>query len=358
MTLTRTFPHILLVSCLLVVCFVLSGVQEVYAQGGMAVRVQPSTIEGTADPGTSIGGVLNVSNREGGLQRFYIKKQNIVGMDDVGRPSFAKEPPDDPMRAAAWIHPEIDTVDLGEGESIDIPYRIDVPPEASPGSYFAAIFVTREADSVEESGAGVGYQVAALVNLRVAGDAYENILFRALSTDRTFYSSPSVEFTARLENAGTVYERPHGIIVIANMFGKKTDQITINAAAGGIMPNNDRVYNALWDTDNFSLGRYEATASVVYGETARQTVTRSITFWVVPVKEVGLVLGILVFLALLITWGMRSYVRRALARAGVSSVRGPQPKRQMSFVQRLVKTFVWLCIILALVFVGLLVFFS
>jgi hypothetical protein len=329
----------------------------VLAQDGVGVRVQPSTVDERADPGTALDGVLTVTNQDGGKQTYYVATRNIDDMDDSGRPNFSKNPPTDPMELASWIKLSKSAVELEQGQSDEVPYRIEVPAEASPGSYFAAIFVTREAENPTESGAGVGFQVASLINLRVNGNALEGIMIREFSSDKSFYTKPSVRFNTRIENTGTVHERPMGIISITNMLGKKVGQVVLNENGGGVMPRTDRTFQTEWSTDSFTLGRYSAIASVAFGDTQKQTITRELTFWVIPVKEVGLVLGLVVLVALLITWSMRRYVRKALARAGHAGAL-EQNAITTSFAQRLVRTLAWLLVLLALLFIGVLVFFA
>lgn len=339
-------------------CALLYGSPVAYAQDGIGVRLQPSTIEERADPGTSIEGVLTVTNQDGGRQMYYLATRNIENMDDSGRPVFSKFPPSDPLEAASWITIAVPSIDLDQGKSTDVPFRIDIPKDASPGSYFAAIFVSRDADRPTESGAGVGFQVASLVNLRVNGVAVEGVTIREFSTDRSFYTKPLVLIHSRLENTGTVHERPRGIIIITDMFGNKVEQITLNENAGGIMPHNDRTFENTWERNGFVFGRYRALASIVYGDTEKQTINREVTFWVIPLREVATVFGGIMVLALLVTWGMRAYVRRALRRAGHSVARSNGALATQSFAKRLMRTLVWLIALFALLFIGTLVFYA
>jgi len=329
-----------------------------FAQDGMGVRVQPSILDERADPGTAIDGVLTVTNEDGGKQAYTIETRNIENMDESGRPQFSKESPTDPMLAASWIKLSMTTIELDQGQAIEVPYRIEVPKEASPGSYFAALFLAREAQTPTANGAGVGFQVASLIDLRVNGDALESLIVRQFSTNKTFYTQPSVVFTTHLENVGSVHERPQGIIEITDLFGKKVDQVTFNVDKGGIMPRNDRIFTTNWSSDKFTLGKYRALASIVFGDTDKQTVTREVTFWVVPIQEVGLVLGGIVLVAFLLTWGMRRYVRNALARAGHAGALERSETVNASFAKRLIRTLVWLLVLLTLLFIGILVFFA
>jgi hypothetical protein len=330
-----------------------------HAQDGVAVKVQPTTIDESVEPGQTIEGTLRVTNENGGTQTYFISTRDVTGMTDVGRPEFAAEGSIDELSASTWIRPSIREVDIAVGETVEIPYEITIPQSASPGSYFAAFFVTREAEVALESGAGVGFHVASLVNLRVKGDVVEDMQFREFYTDKSFYTEPTVLFTTRLENTGTVHERPRGIISISDSFGNNVGQVTINDSLGAILPRFERVYEAEWKNDGFTIGKYHAIASILYGDTSKQTITRTISFWIVPVREVGFVLGGLALVIFAFVLGLRLYIRRTLRKAGVAHTGGKvKETSNITFARRMVRTLGRLLVVIIILFIGVVVFFS
>jgi hypothetical protein len=351
----RSFTQ-LLIFLSLVFALMFGANPLVYAQG-LALKVQPSTIDERLDPGQSLEGSLTVTNENGGKQTYYISTRNVEGMEDSGTPMFSDEFSDDPLEAASWVRPSLKEVTLEVGESKEIPYVITVPQNASPGSYFAAFFVTREADVATESGAGVGFHVASLVNLRVNGDAVEDMLFREFSSAKSFFTSPSVFFSMRVENTGTVHLRPHGIITVYDMLGNEVSKVIFNDSKGAVLPKYDRVFDATWNYGGFALGRYTASASISYGDMKKQTATKEVSFWVVPLQEVGIVFGGIVLLLLTFVFGVRRYIRNAIKKAGHGSITVTQSS-SISFAQRLVKTSVRIIIVLGILFVGMIVFFA
>ncbi len=342
-------------TCMLL--FMVVGVTFVNAQEGLAVKVQPSTIEEIVEPGQVLEDVLTVTNKNGGKQTYYISTRNVLGMSDTGSPEFSDETSSDSLEIASWIRPGKDSVTIDVGESVEIPYRIEVPENVSPGSYFGAFFVTREADIATESGAGVGFHVASLVNLRVSGVVKEDMLLREFFTEKTFFSEPSVYFQTRIENTGTIHQRPRGIISIIDMFGNDVGRATFNDNAGAILPQTDRVFDVTWNYNKFALGKYTAIASVVYGESQKKTISKEISFWIVPLKEVGIAVGSIVFILVVFIFGVRRYVQNVLRKAGQSTL--PKVKtRNITFAKKLVRTFIWLIAFLFILFIGMIVFFS
>ncbi len=354
---TSTYRNTLFAFSSVLLFIGLVGSVSVANAQGLAVKVQPSTIDEKVDPGQSLEGVLTVTNQNGGEQTYYISTRNVVGMQENGTPTFENEDAEDPLEAAAWIHPFKDAVTIQVGESVEIPYRIDVPADASPGSYFAAFFVTREAEAATESGAGVGFNVASLVNLRVSGEVSEDMLFREFYTDKSFYTDPSVLFNAKIDNEGTIHQRPRGIITITDMFGNDVGQVTFNDSAGAILPKNDRVFETSWNHDGFALGRYRASASILFGESQKKTETREVSFWIVPLKEVGIVVGVIVALLLFIVFGIRRYIRNALKRAGHDVLPNAE-KHTVSLAKKMIRTIMWIIAFVMLLFIGMIVFFS
>lgn len=322
--------------------FFVFGASHACAADGVAVKVQPSTINERVDAGGSVEGALTVTNQNGGTQTYYLGTRNITNMDESGRPEFAEaSDTTNVYEAAAWIKVSHDTITLDVGQSISVPYRIDVPANASPGSYFAAIFVTREADKVAQSGAGVGFQVASLVNLRVNGDAIEDVALREFSSDRSWYQRPETNFSVRVENMGTVHEKPRGVIEITDMLGNKVGTIVVNERGGGVMPHADRVFTASWAYERFALGRYTAVVNLEYGDTESRNLVRSLSFWVVPLKELGIGFGSLVALLFFVALGLRGYVRRELRKAGRVSPADTRTRSHPGLGGRLLRVFVW-----------------
>ena len=172
---------------------------------GLAVKVQPSTIDEKVDPGEILKGNLTITNQSGGHQTYYIGTRNVTGMNDGGTPTFSEIESGDPLEAASWIKPLKKEISMDEGDFVTVPYEIHIPKKASPGSYFAAFFVTRKADKLTESGAGVGFHVAALVNLRVSGVVNEDMTFKEFYTNKSF-STPMATYTeVQKINFGVIY---------------------------------------------------------------------------------------------------------------------------------------------------------
>jgi hypothetical protein len=80
------------------------------------------------------------------------------------------------------------------------------------------------------------------------------------------------------------------------------------------------------------------------------------TFWLMPVREVGIVVGAVVAFLLLLIVGVRGYVRRELRRAGHANSPAHDEDAHLSFARRLSRALIRLVILLVVAFIVLVIF--
>jgi hypothetical protein len=90
-----------------------------------------------------------------------------------------------------------------------------------------------------------------------------------------------------------VHQRPIGLITITDMLGNEVGEVRVNDSSGAVLPQTERAFEVTWTDDGFHIGRYNAKASIVFGDVGRQTVTRDVVFWMLPAKELGIALALL-----------------------------------------------------------------
>lgn len=293
--------------------------QTAVAQNATGVTMQPTLIDERVEAGEVIEGAVRVRNESNVPETYELGVHDVSSVNDRGQPVFANaaRPPMGPT-VSEWIELDTTQVTVDPGEQQSVGYTIVVPQDAPPGGHFAGIYLRREADPVDVLGAGVGFEVATLTHIQVNGDVIEDLDIRELSTQRSLYLSPRVQFETRVQNEGSVLSRPRGTIEITDMLGNQVAVLVINENAGGIVPGSDRVFVNVWEEDGLRVGRFEALASLSYGQQVKKTVTRGVTFWVVPFVEIG-VIALAAIAVLFVLWGgMRWYVRREMNRAGLS----------------------------------------
>jgi hypothetical protein len=175
------------------------------------------------------------------------------------------------------------------------------------------MFVSMQPPKMRKTGASVGYEVAHIISLNVAGECVDNAQIRSFSTDNFLYSKPVVTFTARVENKGTTLIRPFGPLEIYNMFGKRVAMITLNDTKAGVFPKTERPFSVTWESDGSGFGRYSAVVSMIYGDQGRQpTISSTASFWILPMNIILPALGVLVFILLVAYFFIKMYVRNTI----------------------------------------------
>ncbi len=299
----------------LVCALFLSFTTLVSAQVGAGIGIAPAIIEEGATPGETKQYTVSVSNLSTVEQTYYVYVRDIIGVQNDSTPVYAQEGQEPTgFELSSWVTLSIEQIVVPAGGSVPVSFTIAVPGDATPGSHFGAIFVSQEPPRLRSTGAGVGYDVANIVSIRVAGDADERAEIRQFSTDRYVHGSTNVDFLVRIENLGNVLVRPSGPVTITNMFGKQVALLTFNESQASVFPRAVREYEFNWQDDSVGFGRYEARVSPVYGEAGkRSTISSTVTFWILPMNIILPALGGLLLLLAMVYVGVRLYVRRTMA---------------------------------------------
>lgn len=299
----------------------IAGVTGAHAQAqtvAEGLRISPAVIEDRVNPGDVYKFTLKVTNIADAPKTFYLAAQNISGLDDAGSPIFAKEGESTKYEMSTWVELPDSSITLGPNETKHIPFSVRVPADASPGAHFGGVFLDARAERQSSTGSGIGYNVGSLLSLRISGDVAEEARFREFSTKKLVYGTPDASFSLKVENLGNVLVRPHGVIEISDMFGKQVGDVRVNDSVAAVFPGETRTFSADWKYDGFALGRYQAVASLAYGEDAKKTITATTSFWVLPLKLLAIVIGSLLAAVLILYIGVRRYISNKLRDMGVT----------------------------------------
>jgi hypothetical protein len=311
---SRTFFTSLLFSFLLAPTLI-------FAQNDAGIGLKPANITENMKPGESRQFTVLVSNVSPQDQNYYLHKRDISGVRDGGVPIFAdKDIETGGLAMSDWIQLESDRLEVQAGTERPVSFMLSVPENASPCDHFGGIFVSAEPPELEASGAAIGYQVANIISIRVAGECIEKAQIRQFSTDNYLYGSSNVTFNLKFENSGNTLLRPTGPLVITNMFGKQVANLTFNQEQAGVFPGVTREFVFDWKSDATGFGRYEAMVSPSYGEEGfKQTAFSTATFWILPMNIILPAAGVLAVLLLIAYISIRVYVQRKLAYYGATA---------------------------------------
>lgn len=279
---------------------------------GAGVQILPSIIEERVIPGQWLSKTLTITNISDERVNYEFVRRDIIDLSKEGAPIFKDTAPTG-LELSSWIRLPQSTLSLGPRQTKKIQFSISVPREAAPGSHVASLLLARTPDPLKKSGAAVGYQVGPIIHLRIAGTIFEEAEFKEFRANRFVYRRPEVEFSATIANLGNVIVRPRGPIEIANMFGQKVGTVVMNDNGAAVLPKTERTFLALWKNGGLGFGRYQALASLAFGEDGVQTISRTTSFWILPWHLIiPTALG-LIMLVLALLFLIKSHIRKKLS---------------------------------------------
>ena len=297
----------------------------------------PSVFEDVVDPGDIYSSMVKVKNETDSPQVYHVSVRDVIDITPGGRPVFARAGEDTILGIADWITVPSEAIDIGPRQTIEIPFTVEVPKDASPGNHIGGIFIGPKAEKLDEIGTGIGFQLVPIINMQISGELIEEAKLIGISTDKLIYGKPEVSFTVTIENVGNVAVRPRGPIEIESMFGKEIGTIIINENAGLIPPYTKRQYEAKWEgEDQIFFGRFVANVTLAYGQQGVKSILRSTSFWVLPMDLIlPVVLGLLA-VVFGIYFIIKLYIRkhlRAIEKATGRTIKSI-PKQQ-EYISRL-----------------------
>lgn len=288
---------------------------------GEGLQISPAVKELQAFPGQSATMVISLKNVAG--QELIARPE----VDDFGASGESGQPKIYPagedngrFSLRTWVQP-LGDIRIGANQVKDITITIKVPVNAEPGGHYGVIRFTALPPSLEGTGVALSASIGTLVLMKVPGNVTELLKYDSFFTanaksgnEQGFFQSGPVKFVQRIQNAGTVHERPKGHLIIKNMFGKQVADLAVNSTNGAVLPDSVRRYDETWSQKGL-LGHYTATANLVYanGKVLESNVA---SFWVVPVIPALIILAILVALFFGLRYGIRRYNAHILKQAG------------------------------------------
>lgn len=242
----------------------------------LPVSVSPARIEITAAPGGHVESSFKFWNGTDANLPIQMQAIDVAQEDEEGHAQA------DGTEAAAnslkdWVTPEYPDVSVAPKQQITLPFSIDVPANADPGSHWGALVAVTAPSPGGSSGAAVQVRTGVILLVRVLGDAKEELTLESFSLPG-FLQSPPISFTARFHNEGTVHEAPVGNIEVRNIFGMLVATGTLpvrNVLPGAVRKVDVSIGEGFW------FGRYTVLLRATYGDANQELAARAVV-WVVP----------------------------------------------------------------------------
>jgi hypothetical protein len=274
--------------------------------GALLVPV-PAVITGPEDP----RGRIRIDNVSAIAERFTLSVDDYV-LGPEGRPVPA--PADYPYGAAGWYRFESSDLTLPPGTSVDVPFEVEVPPDAAAGDHFAALSVVVRAAESPEPGAGAAVESQLVFQIRLqhrVPGADPKPPRAALETD---VGLDAVDFLASIDNDGNTV-----LVHQSEPFATIDLHSTLPWASGGapersftldgfyVPPFSQRLVQLRWENAPL-LGMYRAVLTIPSSD-GSPAVTAETSFTVVNVPMLTVLLAGIGVLMLLFAVLIRRRVR-------------------------------------------------
>ncbi len=267
--------------------------------------VGPGKLELRLAPGETTTKTIRVTNRLGREMNFKIEKEDFEGAQKENTFINLLGDKEGPYSLRNYLQPEVNDFTLKHGERAKIKIRISVPEDTNPGGLYGSTLIRTNPteDQQISQGARLISRIGILFFVEIEGNAKPNGFVTKFDTvdQQRLFTSPPVNFNFSFHNKGNVHLVPNGKLEIKNLSGSKVGEIEV--ADLFVMPNTVRKQDLSWEKD-FALGRYTANLTLNKGYND-ETVTKTTTFWVIPVKFMLITSGA-VLLIILIIWYLKS----------------------------------------------------
>lgn len=293
------------------------------------------------EPGETKNDSILIRNldKTSGLQ-LNMRVIDFTYTDDGGTPKLMLDQDAEPTTWSLRPYlktPESVSVDAGGSARVD--FSVNMPKKIGAGSYYSAIiYSTGAPDAAGRGNVGLSASGVTLVFANVPGKVKEDLVLKKFGAyDQSigglegyrFISMKEPETIAyTLENKGNVTEAPVGAITLRDMFGRDRTIENINPSKSLALIGQTRTFVTCIELDESKNttessnsgttcksaglwpGMYTASLDLYYGQNGNNTedISKTVTFWYLPIWFVVLVTLLLLAAAYLI-WRLVVVIR-------------------------------------------------
>ncbi len=299
-------------ACLVVIAFAGTAVYAACTSGSKVqaeesgVSISPLVFELNADPETTVTNQVKIYNPTDDTMNVTMRMEDFTPVGEEGDVVLQNPGENTAYSIARWTEITPEQISLPPKEEQYVTFTIDVPYNAEPGGHYGSLVASISAPSTEVTGSAIETKRGALILLRASGNVEEEVEISKFETEKVHENLP-VDFSLSFKNTGNVHVKPVGFITISDMFGNQVEQIAI--PQNNVIPGAIRTANTSWEED-ISIGYYTATVVANYGTANANSVTESITFFVLPLKQV-LLLGVILIAVIILVFTARKRIKKA-----------------------------------------------
>lgn len=227
--------------------------------GRESIALSPVSKSYKFDAGTTHSDSLTVINdgTVGYDFKVYAAPYSVTGEDY--KPDFFTTRKNTDIES--WVKFEQTTYTLEAGESLKLPYTVEVPADATPGGHYGVIFVEtqpkdsqRETSSVERK-----KRIGTLLYATVNGTFEMGGTFKGIRTPGLQFTSP-LKSELNVENTGNSDFQVETVLAVSDLFGNRKFTDTKKYQ---LLPKTERKIVLTWDQAP-GFGFYEVTTSAKF----------------------------------------------------------------------------------------------
>jgi len=289
-----------------------------------SLTLTPPLFQLSIGPGEFWASSLKAVNTNDYEITLYATVMNFSANGDEGQGKFTpivgESSEEKSQTLAGWIEVAKEPVVVAPGQSVDIPFSVRIPEDASPGGHYAAILVGTQPLRDEQGGPVIRVSsfISSLFFVRIKGEVFENASIREFIVGSSWRSDARIPMSLRVENTGTVHILPAGDVVVYDMWGIERGRVPVNQNNnfGNVLPHSVRKFELEWagEVSWWNTGLYSAVVTLGFGDEEKQSISSETHFWVVPITPLAILGGGILVLILLLRWMIRRSIRRTLGR--------------------------------------------
>lgn len=251
------------------------------------LTLSPLRAELDIEPGTSLNGVLKVTNFSTKPMLVTMSAEVFSVINQQYDYAFTAE-----SNVVKWVTFNISEINLEPGNSQDIKYTVGVPLSAEPGGRYISLFASTDASESKGTSVESKQRVASLLYITVTGDVSR--AGQLISLSSPWVVSGDSTWSAALQNTGTTHYRSRYKLQIKDLiFDEKAAGMSGEALIlpGTVRLVPDKLPAPFWP------GLYKAVYDIGLGDSPAVTKVKLILY-----MSVWSVLVIIIIISLLIFW--------------------------------------------------------
>lgn len=298
---------------LLVVVSGTFGVVRAQTPGGSGLQISPTRTELSVNPGEVKDFSVTVKNvTQGDITVTTVL--NDFTPDESGEPKLVVDNEGPKEGSLKQYLKGVEDFDLKAGETKEVKYSVDFPPNASAGAYYGAVRYVALPKGAERDTAqrqvALNASVASLILVQLEGNIIESVQINKIEVRRddkpgSFFTTKPNKLAIDVKNKGNGFSKPFGKVQILGMNGSEVYSYELNSKdpRGNVLPGSNRVF--VDDLQGIKTpGRYTAIANVSYGQ-GGDIITQKVSFWYVPWWLVGVLFGLIALIGGGVYWFVR-----------------------------------------------------